>query len=55
MYKIDQSNGNIIFPDGFVLNVPYQHERYADYAAWINAGNTPEVIGEPLEVDDVGV
>lgn len=43
MYKIT-TEGVIIFPDGFELGVPYEDERYLEYAAWVHAGNEPEVI-----------
>lgn len=44
MYQIEVETGNIIFPDGFVLAVAYEDERYQDYAAWVQAGNEPEEI-----------
>jgi len=46
MYQIIEESGDIIFPDGFVLSVPYQDEnnRYQEYAAWVHNGNQPEVI-----------
>jgi hypothetical protein len=45
MFKITK-DGDIIFPDGYVLSVPYEDEnnRYLEYAAWVQAGNVPEVI-----------
>lgn len=44
MYKVNKDNGDIHFPDGFVLSVPYQDDRYLEYAAWVHAGNEPELI-----------
>jgi len=44
MYKIVGETGVIIFPDGCQLSVPYEDERYQEYAAWVQAGNQPEVI-----------
>lgn len=32
-YKIDASNGDIHFPDGFVLSCPYEDARYLEYAS----------------------
>lgn len=43
MYKITE-DGVIIFPDGFTLAAPYEDERYQEYAAWVQDGNTPEVV-----------
>lgn len=44
MYKIEREKGDIIFPDGFRLPVPYEDERYLEYAAWVQAGNEPELV-----------
>lgn len=44
IFKIDSENGDIHFPDGFILSAPYESERYLEYAAWVHAGNTPETI-----------
>lgn len=44
MYKIERETGDIIFPDGFRLPVPYEDERYLEYAAWVQAGNEPELV-----------
>lgn len=43
MYKLTPE-GTIIFPDGFTLGVPYEDERYQEYAAWVQAGNEPEIL-----------
>lgn len=43
-FKINPVNGEIIFPDGFVLSPPYNHERYYEYAKWVHEGNSPEEI-----------
>jgi hypothetical protein len=42
MYKLNPVNGDIQLEDGDVLSPPYEDPRYQDYAAWIQAGNTPE-------------
>lgn len=47
MYKIDASNGDIHFPGGEVLCCPYDSPRYLEYATWVQAGNTPEIINQP--------
>lgn len=46
MYKINQITGDIIFPDGYILPIPYEDEgnRYQEYAEWVKAGNSPELI-----------
>lgn len=44
MFKLIEPDGDIVFPDGFVLECPYDDPRYIEYAAWIQAGNEPEVI-----------
>ncbi len=46
MFKIEIETGDIIFPDGYRLPVPYEDEnnRYQEYAAWIHAGNEPEYV-----------
>lgn len=44
MFKIVKENGDIIFPDGFVLSCPYEDDRYQEYASWVQAGNSPEEI-----------
>ncbi len=44
MYKLNAETGAIIFPDGFVLECPYEDPRYQEYAEWVQAGNEPEVI-----------
>lgn len=44
MYKIRQSDGAILFPDGLILECPYEHERYMEYAEWVQSGNEPEVV-----------
>lgn len=44
MYKIDISTDEIAFPDGFRLAPPYEDSRYQEYAAWVQAGNEPEII-----------
>ena len=44
MYKINKTNGAIVFLDGFELLPPYLDERYYEYAAWVQAGNSPEEI-----------
>ena len=44
MYKIVQETGEIICPDGYVIAIPYEDERYQEYAEWYNAGGVPEVI-----------
>jgi hypothetical protein len=44
MYKIT-TDGTIIYPDGSTLEAPYEPlEKYLEYAAWVQAGNEPEVI-----------
>lgn len=52
MYVIDVSTGEIIFPDGFKLPPPYEDpdNRYQEYAAWVHAGNEPELINQAEEV-----
>jgi len=57
MYKINQSNGAIIFPDKFELLPPYNDGRYLEYAAWVHDGNSPEEIeGDSLlAVEDIEV
>lgn len=42
MYKLNPVNGDIQLEDGDILSPPYEDPRYQDYAAWIQAGNTPE-------------
>lgn len=49
MYKINKSNGAIVFPDGFELLPPYNDARYYEYAEWVGKGNSPEEI----EVDSL--
>lgn len=49
MFKIDASNGDIYFPDGFVLACPYEDPRYQEYADWVHAGNEPEVFNQPQQ------
>lgn len=46
MYKIDAETDEIIFPDGYRLAPPYEDEgsRYLEYAAWVQAGNSPEMV-----------
>lgn len=46
MYKIIQETGDIVFPDGYILSVPYEDEnnRYQEYANWVHLGNEPKLI-----------
>jgi hypothetical protein len=44
MYKIIEETGDIVFPDGFILSIPYEDNRYLEYAAWVQAGNAPELV-----------
>lgn len=44
-FSLDPASGDIHFPDGFVLSCPYEDPRYLEYAAWVQAGNTPDLIG----------
>jgi hypothetical protein len=46
MYQVNSTNGDIHFPDGFVLACPYEDNdnRYQEYASWMHAGNEPELI-----------
>lgn len=46
MFRINDYNGHILCEDGEVIRPPYDSPRYQDYAAWIQAGNTPEVFHE---------
>ncbi len=47
MFKIDAQTGTITFPDGTQLAAPYEPlDKYLEYAAWVQAGNEPEIIGE---------
>lgn len=44
MFKLN-TDGTIIYPDGSTLGPPYEdREKYLEYANWVRAGNTPEVI-----------
>ena len=53
MYKVDKGSGAIHFPDEFILNPPYESERYYEYAAWVQAGNSPEEIeGESMLAEE---
>lgn len=44
MYKINTANGDIHRQDGFVITAPYDEPEYLEYAAWVQAGNSPEEI-----------
>lgn len=57
MYSIHPRTSAITFPDGYVLNPPYDDPRYLEYATWINSGNTPgETPHDPyIAVVDVSV
>ena len=51
MFKLTQS-GIIHFPDGSTLGPPYEDEaKYLEYAAWVIAGNEPEMIDEAQDAD----
>jgi hypothetical protein len=49
-YKIEKESGNIICPDNSVIAPPYDDQRYLEYAAWVNAGNSPEEISAPFDI-----
>ncbi len=49
MYQIDLATNEIIFPDGFRLAPPYDGPRYQEYAEWVHAGNSPELVNAPPE------
>ena len=49
MFSVNKRTGDILFPDGFTLPPPYNHERYFEYVDWVNAGNSPDEI----ESDDL--
>lgn len=51
-YKIDTKTGDIIFPDGFVLQCPYEHPKYQEYAAWVQDGNEPEYVNELINAGE---
>lgn len=52
MYRINTATGAIHCPDGWVCHPPYDDvdlPKYLEYAAWIQAGNSPEYFyEEPL-------
>lgn len=50
-YKINPDTGTIIFPDGFRLDVPYEHNRYFEYAELVQDGGQPDYV----DIDVVGV
>jgi hypothetical protein len=54
MYNINNINGDIHFPDGFILSVPYDSARYHEYADWVIAGNNPTEISidNPVSVPE---
>lgn len=56
-FQIIASTGEILFPDGFKLLPPYEHERYLEYAEWVRQGNAPEEIttNSLLALEDVEV
>lgn len=55
MYSIDEGTGAITFPDGLVIYPPYDHPRYAEYAQWVLAGNSPETITSSAITQDTSV
>lgn len=46
MYRINTVNGDIHREDGFVITAPYDEPEYLEYAAWVQAGNSPEEFAE---------
>lgn len=49
MFKLSTS-GVIHFPDGSTLGPPYEPaEKYEEYASWVLAGNTPEMVSDEVQ------
>lgn len=46
MYRVNTITGAIHFEDGRVIAPPYNEACYLEYAAWVQAGNTPEEFAE---------
>ena len=51
-YKVSKATGIIYCPDGSTISPPYDDPKYADYAIWVQSGNSPEELDSDSMVAD---